>query len=569
MFEPDRAISRAEGRSTRAIESLVIVAVFGAVVLAIDPRGAFPLNDDWNFALGTWWFAEHGEFRFARFTGMSLRAQVLWGALWTRLFGESFEVLRASTLTLALASLLVFHRFCARAALGRFARLIAVGALLAHPIFIWSSFTYMTQIPYLFCSIVACYCWMRGANREAIGWFAAGSAALVASFFVRQSGIATLAAGAAALAVVWRSAQPRFRWLASVALGAPAVLFAVLILRTELLHGRPEEFALRFGLLERSVFGAAIALAEQIARNFSFEMHYAALCLGGVALAASIGKVDRPTLALALLFAIPIAAGASELTTLRGPVPYEIHGNVVVGGGFGPHTLRDTWVFGYGPPRPLPGLLRWLLTVGGVALAAMSLARITMAGWRVLRRRDEPAIAIATALGALAGGTAILFTTDIFFDRYVLDAAWPLAFLLPAVTTWTLGRKAAAAMVTLLLLVFSAIGMSDYLAWNHARWTGFRWLLQHGVPLERMDGGYEINQYLIGGFDGPAFLEKPQFSVVDDEWILSFHEVTGYRTMARVKYGRWSGGGTIFVQQRTTGFEPTFDLGDPPPGARP
>ncbi|HVR43359.1 MAG TPA: hypothetical protein VMS56_07925 [Thermoanaerobaculia bacterium] len=554
----------AEGAERRelAIESLLIVFLFALLVLTVDPRGDFPLDDDWNFALGTWWFAEHGEFRFARFTGMSLRAQVVWGAVWTRWFGESFEVLRASTLVLALGSLLVFHRFCARAGVGSFSRRIAVVALMAHPIFVWSSFTYMTQIPFLACTVAAVYCWARGAGDRAIGWFAAGSAALIASYFVRQSGIATIAAGAAALAVVWSGSGRRFRAAATALLAIPGALFLVMIVGTDLLHGRPEEFALRFGLLDLPPARAAAALAAQIARNFAFEMQYAVLSLLGVALAASLARLDRRELAGALLLAIPIAWGASELSALRGPLPYDIHGNVIVGTGFGPLTLRDTWIFGYPGPREIATVIRWLLTIGGAALASVCLSRIAIEGWRLARERGNPGVAVAAAAGTLAGGTAILFTTDIFFDRYALDAAWSLAFLLPAVTAWTGWRKVIAIGATLLVFVFSAVGTSDYLAWNRARWEGFGWLRARGVPLERMDGGYEINQYLIGGFDGPAFLRKPQFSVVDDEWILSFNEVAGYRTVARVEYERWSGAGTIHVQRRTEGFRPGLARGE-------
>src|SRR3954453_3681491 len=86
--------------ASRRGEPLVIIAIWAAAVAFINPRGNFPIDDDWDFALAAWRFAQSGQFHFTPFTAVSLRAQVLWGALWTRLFGESFDVLRLSTLVL-------------------------------------------------------------------------------------------------------------------------------------------------------------------------------------------------------------------------------------------------------------------------------------------------------------------------------------------------------------------------------------------------------------------------------------------------------------------------------------
>lgn len=561
MAGPEGATPGREGRRALAIELLVILAAFVAVVLAVDPHGDFPLNDDWNFALGTWWFAEHGEFRFARFTGMSLRAQVVWGALWTRLFGESFEVLRASTLTLAFVSLLLFRSLLVRTSLSRSVRLLAVGALLANPYFLWSAHTYMTQIPFLAASLAAVLAWVKGAEERSSRWFVGGGVLVIVSAFVRQSGIATLAVGAVVLAAVWRSSPRQFRIVAAGSLVFVGVALAGLLVGTELLHGRPEEFALRLGLLERSVGAVLRSLVAQFTVNFAFIVQYSMVAFFGLGLVLAWGRIDRPTLALALVVAIPVVWGASTLTTIRGPLPYDIHGNILMGGGLGPPTLRDVWIFRYPEPRPLPMAIRWTLAlvtvvVGGLVLGR--LARLVPAVWRQWPERDR--LVWLGGLGAFAGGSAILFSTDIFFDRYVLDAAWALALLMPLATRWTGARFAAAAVVTAALLVFSAAGTSDYLAWNRARWEGFERLRARGVELTEMDGGYEINQYLLGGFDGPAMLRKPQFSVVDDEWILTFHEVKGYRTVDRVDYDRWSGSGTVFIQQRTTGFRQNFDL---------
>src|SRR5436305_8290496 len=131
MFNVKWSFDVATQHSTfaRRGEPLAIVAIWAAAIAFVNPRGNFPIDDDWDFALATWRFAQTGHFHFTAFTAVSLRAQVLWGALWVRLFGESFDVLRASTLVLAALTIAVVHRTLAHAGAGRFARIAGALAL--------------------------------------------------------------------------------------------------------------------------------------------------------------------------------------------------------------------------------------------------------------------------------------------------------------------------------------------------------------------------------------------------------------------------------------------------------
>jgi len=183
-------------------ELLSILAVFAAAIALIHPRGEFPLGDDWDFALATWNFACTGHFIFTPFTAVSLRAQVLWGALWTWMFGQSFEVLRMSTLVVAAAAIAIINRILARAGVAGGARVIATLAFAFHPIFLWASCTYMTEVPYVCASALALYCFLRGLDEDRRAWIIAGCAAAVVSTFIRQTGVINLVAPLAI--AIWR-----------------------------------------------------------------------------------------------------------------------------------------------------------------------------------------------------------------------------------------------------------------------------------------------------------------------------------------------------------------------------
>src|SRR4051812_19942903 len=138
-------------------EVLLILAIAAAAALLARPYGNFPLNDDAHYASAAFHFARTGEFHLTLATVPSLRAQVVWGGMFVRLFGQSFEVLRASTMTLAILTLLLINRLLALTPVSARVRIVATLAFLFHPIFFLSSFTYMTEVPFVFASAAAMY----------------------------------------------------------------------------------------------------------------------------------------------------------------------------------------------------------------------------------------------------------------------------------------------------------------------------------------------------------------------------------------------------------------------------
>src|SRR5688500_12417267 len=123
---------------------LILIAAFLAAVLLVDPRGNFPLDDDWGVGFTTFTLLQTGRVQFSPFASATAYLQFFWGALWASLFGESFTVLRISTLVLSLGSVLIAFSMLRRAGVRRELALFGAGALLFHSLFFWASFTSMT-----------------------------------------------------------------------------------------------------------------------------------------------------------------------------------------------------------------------------------------------------------------------------------------------------------------------------------------------------------------------------------------------------------------------------------------
>lgn len=555
-------------RGRRLAIAALLVASWALAILLVDPRGEFPLNDDWDFTLSTWWFADHLEFRFTPLTVVSLRAQVIWGALWTWIFGKSYLALRASVLVLSLGSLLMLEDLLRRSGVKVSWRLAAVFALLVHPVFFWASFTYMTEVPYVFASIVVSWCFVRGWMEQRTDWIVAGCLATVAAFFIRQTGIVH---AAAALAVSLLAAR-RGRPIPRGAILAPAftiLLFAVLFVGTDLLTPSRRELSQH----------AAIWLHSDLRiRTVPFEYTIANFAAGALFLAPltalfwrirSLSRTDAVLRLGAFLFFLAVLGNA--LAWEAPLLPRQLLGDVLANFGLGPRTLRDVTVFGLEQPHALPVTGRWALTVPALLLGGGLFGIAVMGVWRSAATGVPSASSLAS--WQLAAGHVSLFASGLYLDRYSLDTLWPAIVLFAVLLSAERIRAWPAAILILALAFFSAGATAEYLDWNRARWNLFAALRAEGVPLEEIDGGYEINQYLLGGFSGQRSMGRRGFAVVDDRYVLAFApRLPGYEPVGTRTYQGFFGlrRGTVVAHRRVDQSAVPEERGNWPEGvARP
>lgn len=533
-------------RKTDASLRIGIALLFCLTVVAVDPRGDFPLDDDWDFALTSWDLALHGEMQRSPFAAATSYTQAIWGAAWTLLFGQSYTVLRASTLALALASVLLILAILRRAGVSYWLALFGAVAFLAHPLFFWSAFTFMTHVPTVLLGALALWLFMRGVESGAGLFHVLAAIVGIASVFSRQTAVVNLLTMLAVVLILRERIGPRWRTVLAIYAGALLFLGGLLV-STDLILSS-DATAVHAARLN------ADWLFVPLHHSF-FNAQNAALFYAPLLLPAVMGLGRQPFRWTSLLPITTLFAVASVHMILLGrPIPYFNGGNVFSDLGLGPHTLRDTFTFRMPYPYHLPYgsrlVLMALSTVAAIVVAAI------LVRWS--RRDDAETGARAVLIRYCAAycliGTAIHCGMRLYFDRYSIDTMWPLPILLTVLASRTAiprwGRLVAAGVLAI-VFVFSLTFTSEYLSWNRARWAGYRLLRQHGVGLERMDGGYEVNA-LLAIANGRGYLGKPGFGVADDEYILAFQEVPRYATLARIPYSRWLGlaHGYVYVLRR-------------------
>jgi hypothetical protein len=516
---------------------LLLIAAFLAAVALVDPRGDFPLNDDWGVGFTTFHLLQTGTIQFTPFASATAYLQFIWGALWAALFGQSYTVLRCGVLTLSLGSTLLAYALLRYAKVSRGLAWFGAAALLFHPLFFWASFTSMTHVPFVFLSLAAANLFVRAWDREGV-WLALAFLATVASFFTRQFAVLNALAPLIA-ALLYRRKKLAATYFAALAVFGALVVSGVLVAsEKELTLHRP------------SLANLAMRSAHYLFFNWQNLALFFAPALALLLLAR--GRVHFSRIVLVVCALIFGYASWRMTMQVRMPIPYVNTGNVFTDFGLGPPTLRDVWTFRMPHPFALPFAVKVALmlvtTVGGVIAAS-----IAFGAFRPDQPLDQPLVRYCAAY--LACGTAITAVMKINFDRYSIDAGWPFLFLLLVLASQlelTRASRAAAGVLLAIGIVFSIAGTAEYLAWNRARWDAFAWLQDRGVPITQMDGGYEINSFLALRL-GRKDLGKPGVGVIDDRFIIAFNrDVPRYTRLASFPYPRWLGlsEGALHVQRR-------------------
>lgn len=548
----------------------LLIAAWVGIILCVDPRGDFPLNDDWGYAHPVRVLVEQGVLELHWWTDATLIVQVLWGALFCLPLGFSFEALRLSTLCAGLIGILATQRLLVVAGADRHTGVLGALVLATNPLYLNLSFTFMTDVAFTATAALTALWTVRYLRRPSGGRLLAASLLGVVAMLVRQLGLAlplALACGA-----LVRRRTRRWFWL-------PPVLAGVLLAGYQLWLGSTQSVSVLRGLLARQALDLAQRDPAAFALQWTHRILAISLYLGLFLLpflmwsahGARRRTPEWPWLAAFAVAACLLSAGALS----QGPLP--LLPNVIFDLGLGPVTLRDEYILKLGRWPALPQQV-WLV------VTAMALIGAVWAAWeatRLLRdlRSSEPdgegravkVFGLSAILIYLAPSSLVEMG-----DRYLLFVIPFGMMLVQLANDVTRGAEAAArsrlqrAMrpVSIVLIAviacYSLAGTHDYLAWNRVRWSLLDYLeSQQSVATTRIDGGFEFNG--LRNFRYPFRVEpgKSWWWVDDDEFMVTLGPVPGYQTLRRVTFRRWlpPGEGALFLLRRLP--EPEASPRDP------
>lgn len=537
----------------------VIVAVWVIMAAITGPRGEFPLNDDWSYALSVKWLVQDGVFRITYNTTMTLLTQVLWGALFCLPFGFSFTALRVSSLVAGLAGLIAVYLLARELGAERRIALIGALALAVNPIYFALSNTFMTDVPFFALSTFSIYAFARHLRRGSVAGYVTSIVLACLAVVLRQAALALPLAFAIGYLVKHGVRLPSVirALVPSAAVGVSLIAYQ----RWLDVTGRLPEFN---------------GLQMKMTMDFFHHGGEMLIALGDVLLKACVylglflfplllaGLVRMRGWKLAVIGALTLAFYLLMPSTgwMGGMPACQGVGHVLIPQGIGPLTSPD---FMRANMHNLPPLPHWFwLTVTWIsALGASMLVTRLLAGAPTLLRRpgdsetDRPLTAMMASGFVICLAPVVMLYFFCILDRYLLPA---IPFAVGAIALLErppqkLGGGILVAVVIILVLcgVFSVGVTHDYLAWNRARWSALNDVVAKGVSPSEIDGGYEIDGLCTldsryGGDWSRRFASKNQVL-----YAITLGPYPDYEPVKVYQYENWipPRQGRVFVMRRS------------------
>lgn len=572
-----------------------VIASYFLLSLAINPFHNFPMGDDWEYARTVQRLLTTGQFYRSPVVQATAFFPAVWGALFSALLGFSFTTLRLSTLPLATGTLLAFYLILDELNFEPAQRLMGTLTLSVAPLFVFNAYSFMTDVPFLFWLVFGLWCSLRAFRLGRLTWLVAGSICAAFAFLTRQMGLA-LPVAVSLVVLIHRPRSDWSRWLAAsvaVPLIAAALFYLwetwagqatwadatitsqgtlefilnpqlpaavarriVIMLVTLNLYMLP--FWLAFlphfqqGLAAlRGLSGRLRVVATGLSVFFFGSVTYFGArndwwpysrgSLTNAGLWPSLAFYAFPDDVRPPFFPAPVWIG---MTYLGAALSIALTLNLVVRF---VRALRE-------PGEPINGIAarprRKMGAAEGRELPSVkselerSMPRWRVQAWRILSARLQ-FIGPSHALIYMSFLTmlALVLIYPLFVERYFLPFL-PLAIILLLEATRQLPPAPALAGLALLAVgVFSVGLMWDYWNWHAARWTQAQALVAAGLPLEKLDAGYEWSGWYLSD-EAYAYIRakklpltaNPVQYVIDPEYMITFTRQPGYRVARELPF---------------------------------
>ncbi|MGD0461775.1 MAG: phospholipid carrier-dependent glycosyltransferase [Tepidisphaeraceae bacterium] len=161
---------------------LRLACLCGGIVLAaflvVNPFAPMPFDDDWSYAFSVRELLRNGHLVYNGWSAPLIITHVCWAALFAKIFGYSFVVLRFSTLPLVMGCGFLAYLLARSADLPPAWAFFFFLLLCLSPLFLPLALSFMTDAPALFYTLLCLYAFVRTAQSQrapiCCAWLAGG-----------------------------------------------------------------------------------------------------------------------------------------------------------------------------------------------------------------------------------------------------------------------------------------------------------------------------------------------------------------------------------------------------------
>lgn len=530
------------------VRNVGLLLLWYAFVMALAPPARdYPMIDDWAYAQSVARLSELAYYPHDQTQPSSL-AHLIWGVLSTALLGQSFTALTLANLTISVAGVIIFYFLLRQVGIVPSYSLLGAAMLACNPVYLFLSYSFMTDVTFVTYLLAACLCYVRGVQGYGARWLWLGSIMAALCFLTRQVGLVLVPA---ILVYLWWSSRLTLR--SAVAAGLIPLMAAA-----------------AYQVWEQAYPTQLIAYGMQAVVRYATQQPLAYLThrveTASVVLSA-LGLYLMPVLWLPRRFILAVVMFLAMLYLLvqnllkRGTM-FPRQGGVVDHSGFNMGSVHvapvwSEWVWG-------------ALAVIGAALFSLFAAACWERIWAWLRSRPWKERAASPALLPYIVGVLLTFGSIVLspylFDRYLL----PVFPLLVLFALRRIGeahdekpgwRRSWRAALLAPIALFSLLAQMDYTAHASARWEAGEQLVAQGTPINQVDAGfewtgwhlYEQGARIVRQRGSSATLDYPPYVMLDPVFAVDDLLREGYEEVGSVAYRSWLSGGQtryVLIQKR-------------------
>ncbi len=535
----------------------ILLAVWGVVVLFVDPIGEFMVNDDWSFVRSLDALRDEGRIIRTGWGpgGPALITHLFWALGFTKVVGYSLTALRVSVLVMGIAGSMGLLILLRLSGASRWLALWGTLTLVFNPLFLSQSFTFMTDITFVAITVFSVLCLYLGAQKSQTVLIVIGMVFALLAILTRQIGI-VIPLGFCAICFLHPKGRELGRLkIVLLALGitlTPWVAFEVFLASVgstpvtdhDVIHG---------------------ILRNPLTKGFYGYLGYVSSLLFGVALGYSCFLVS-PVLALSYrryfgwkafrhFFIVWTAAfalfEAALFTGLLDP-PVLFHRNVIFDFGIGPIMLKDTYVLGIQRTSTISKPLFYLLVYWAVPAVLVTLALMASSLKDLLSRGYRSTDQRMSFLGSFCLITALIYMGIIlltgFHDRYLIPVCMLFIVWLVAETrssdvlslSW---KQFAPAVVPFVVIAVLGIGgVRDFMETKRSVAEAHQYLVtQMNVAPCHFDGGFEFNGYHCCKRPFEPRQGMSWWWVEREDYVVTLGPLPGYRIIKTFPFDRYLG----------------------------
>jgi hypothetical protein len=473
-----------------------------AAVIINPVRELVSSDDGWAYARSVEHLIRTGEYRLDEWSAANMPVQIYLAAALSKIFGYSLSLTQLTTVGILAVGLASFYGLARQFSVARWTSFAATLALLASPLILLLSFTFMSDVQFMGWMLAALFLYVRGLRGGSDALVFLGSIAAAAAIGTRQFGLAIVGGLLAAWILSRPEDRPRLRtMLLAAALPACAATWQILIGLHE------PNFTQAVRLYEQRVYLGQPPglLAHELLWRAAIVLQYVGISvlpalplLFGAALAHARASGSRHRARRLLLLAALIGLALCATLLAGSPLTAQLDWPGRLWPPLGLGWLLPTQLRGH------PGLFRPIDLAGlGVAAALGAIALVSARGLRPIRRNKPETILLVATPACLLGLHLIYVQLN---DTYIVPFV-PFALLLMAVqyrgSSLSPRLAAASPAVSLATLVLMSLWIrADFSALATQSDAADR-LTKAGVPTADIfvGGGYCLwNQY-HGDFD--------------------------------------------------------------------